>query len=105
MSRLARQYSQSGIYHIVFRGVNRQHIFEEDNDYQKMIEILLSLKKEMKFEIYVYCFMSNHVHILLKENVLGEIGLIMKQLLTKYARWYNIKYRRSGAYRRTGDVS
>ena len=89
--------SQTGLYHIVFRGVNRQHIFEEKLDYQKIIEILKNLKEEMQFEIYVYCLMSNNVHILLREKKFGDISLIMKRLLTKYARWYNIKYSRSGA--------
>ena len=97
MSRLARKISESGLYHIVFRGINRQHIFEEASDYKKMKEILTELKKDMGYEIYVYCFMSNHVHILLKEKSMGDISLIMKRLLTKYARWYNIKYGRSGA--------
>ncbi len=97
MSRLARAISESGIYHIVFRGVNKQHIFEDDKDYEKMLNILTVLKTEMKFKIYVYCFMSNHVHIMLHENNPGDISLIMKRLLTKYARWYNIKYQRSGA--------
>ena len=97
MSRQARQLSSTGLYHIVFRGVNRQDIFEDTADYEKMITILTELKKEMKFEILVYCFMSNHVHMLIKENNDGEISLIMKRLLTKYARWYNIKYQRSGA--------
>lgn len=97
MVRLARQISESGLYHIVFRGVNKQSIFEEESDYVKMEDILYELKSEMKFEIYVYCFMSNHVHILLKEEKMGDISHIMKRLLTKYARWYNIKYKRSGA--------
>ena len=97
MSRLARKISESGLYHIVFRGINRQHIFEKASDYKKMKEILTELKKDMGYEIYVYCFMSNHVHILLKEKSMGDISLIMKRLLTKYARWYNIKYGRSGA--------
>ena len=97
MARLARQISESGLYHIVFRGLNKQSIFEEDADYIKMKEIITELKTEMHFEVYVYCFMSNHVHILLKEQNMGDISLIMKRLLTKYARWYNIKYRRSGA--------
>lgn len=97
MARLARQISESGLYHIVFRGINKQSIFEEDSDYIKMKVILSELKAEMKFEIYVYCFMSNHVHILLKEQNMGDISMIMKRLLTRYARWYNIKYKRSGA--------
>ena len=59
MSRLARQFSENGLYHIVFRGVNRQSIFEEEADYNKLKTILKELKDEMKFEIYVYCFMSD----------------------------------------------
>ena len=97
MGRMAREISESGLYHIVFRGVNKQHIFEEPADYEKLTKILLNLKTEMNYEIYAYCFMSNHVHILLKEKNIGDISLIMKRLLTKYARWYNIKYKRSGA--------
>ena len=70
MARIARQISQSGLYHIVFRWVNRQHIFEEEADYLKLKETLLKLKKDMGFEIYVYCFMTNHVHIMLKLFIL-----------------------------------
>ena len=97
MSRIPRKYSESGIYHIMFRGVNQQNIFEEKQDYIKLLNVISDIKKEMGFEIYAYCFMSNHVHIVLKENGFKEISLIMKRILTKYARWYNIKYKRTGA--------
>ena len=97
MGRRAREISETRLYHIVFRGINKQHIFEESVDYNKMKSILKEIKEEMKFEIYVYCFMTNHVHILLKESKRGDISLIMKRLLTKYARYYNRKYKRSGA--------
>lgn len=97
MSRQARQYSQTGLYHIVFRGMNRQNIFEEENDYIKIMEIIQSLKQEMQFEIYAFCLMTNHVHILLKEHNMGDISIIMKRLLTRYAGWFNRKYSRSGA--------
>lgn len=96
MSRLAREISPSGLYHIVFRGISKQNIFEEDTDYLKMIYILQDLKKEMEFEIYAYCFMTNHAHILLKEKRAGEVSQIMKRLLTKYAMYFNKKYQRSG---------
>lgn len=97
MSRASRNYSQSGVYHILFRGVNQQSIFEETADYDKLKETILIVKAEMGFEIYAYCFMSNHVHIVLKEKTDKDISLIMKRILTKYARWYNLKYGRSGA--------
>lgn len=42
MPRTAREKSKTGIYHIVLRGINKQRIFEENEDYQKF---LLFLKK------------------------------------------------------------
>ena len=79
MSRASRSYSQSGVYHILFRGVNQQSIFEEKADYAKLKETILIVKEEMSFEIYAYCFMSNHVHIVLKEKTDKDISLIMKR--------------------------
>ena len=49
MSRLARTISESGVYHILFRGVNQQKIFVEDADFNK-------LKETITTEIYAYCF-------------------------------------------------
>ncbi len=97
MSRLARTISNSGVYHILFRGVNQQNLFEEAADFVKFKETIGRVKQDLDFEIYAYCFMNNHVHIVLKEKKTGDISLIMKRILTKYARWYNIKYGRSGA--------
>lgn len=96
MARLARRLSSTGIYHIIFRGVNRYNIFEEEYDYKKILEIILDLKENMEFEIYAYCLMSNHVHLIIKEKTLGQISLIMKRMLTRYAGWFNKKYDRSG---------
>ena len=44
MGRLAREISSTGLYHIVFRGVNKQHIFEEETDYVKIIDIFFKSK-------------------------------------------------------------
>ncbi len=97
MSRQKRQLSQSGLYHIIFRGISRQNIFEEAADYVKLKEIIKKAKEETKAEIYAYCFMTNHVHLFLKESTLGDISKIMSKILSHYATWFNIKYQRSGA--------
>ena len=97
MSRQKRQLSQSGLYHIIFRGIGRQNIFEEDADYQKLKTIIKKVKSEMNFELYAYCLMTNHVHLFLKENSLGDISKIMTKILSHYATWFNIKYLRSGS--------
>ena len=97
MSRQRRQLSQFGLYHIIFRGIGRQNIFEEKTDYEKLKEILKKVKEEMSYEIYAYCFMTNHVHLFIKEKNMGEISKIMTKILSHYATWFNIKYLRSGA--------
>ncbi len=80
MSRQARQLSGTGFYHVIFRGINHQHLFEEESDFMQFLDGLQQIKVEMAFEIHAYCLMSNHVQILIKENQRGDISLIMKRL-------------------------
>lgn len=96
MGRQARQISQTGLYHIIFRGISRQNIFEEESDYEKLKEIIVKVKEETKMKLYAYCFMSNHVHLFIKEEHMGQISKIMTKILSHYATWYNIKYLRTG---------
>ncbi len=44
MSREARKLSESGFYHIVFRGINHQNIFEDEQDFEYMLEIFKKIK-------------------------------------------------------------
>ncbi|MGD9569546.1 MAG: transposase [Sedimentibacter sp.] len=96
MARVARRLSFTGIYHVIFRGVNRYAIFEEYKDYEKLLQIIADLKEDIEFDIYAYCLMNNHVHLLIRELELGQISLIMKRMLIRYAGWFNKKYDRSG---------
>ena len=77
MARLARQQSGTGIYHVMLRGINRQNIFEDDEDFQRMVGSLYALCHRFDEEgnrlpglcsFYAYCIMSNHVHLLLQEK-------------------------------------
>lgn len=97
LSRPPRIISETGLYHIVFRGINRQNLFEESADYEKMLEIITEEKANEKFEIYAYCLMTNHVHLFIKEKQAGDIKRIMHKILTRYVVWYNYKYERSGS--------
>ena len=39
MPRQERLHSATGIYHVMLRGINRQDIFEDDEDYLQMTSI------------------------------------------------------------------
>ncbi|MHB1454887.1 MAG: transposase [Saccharofermentanales bacterium] len=95
MPRKGRKKSSSGCYHIIVRGINKQCIFEDDQDKRYYLHKLLVYKEVSECEIYAYCLMSNHVHILLKEGK-EDIGVTLKRIGTSYASWYNWKYDRTG---------
>lgn len=95
MARRARQRSKSLIYHIMMRGVDRQEIFCDDEDRFRFIETLKRYKSEKGFEIYAYCIMNNHVHLLMNEKDYS-ISDIMKSINISYAMYFNKKYRRIG---------
>jgi len=95
MSRAARKTSETGIYHIMARGINRQDIFQDEEDKGVYLERLTRYKEECGFEIYAYCLMDNHIHLLIKEGKV-KISDVMKKLGTSYAYFYNWKYERTG---------
>ncbi|SHJ57504.1 REP-associated tyrosine transposase [Paramaledivibacter caminithermalis] len=95
MPRRAREKSSTGIYHVILRGINRQRIFEDDEDYEKLLETLKDNKKVSGYKIYAYCFMSNHIHLLIKEGE-EDLGTIFRRIGATYVYWYNWKYNRHG---------
>jgi REP element-mobilizing transposase RayT len=76
--------------------VSRCHIFEDDSDYLKLWEILGLIKSEMGFRIPAYCFMDNHVHLMLTEKEPGLLPLFMKKVLVRYVGWFNREHQRKG---------
>ena len=95
MPRQARKLSGSGIYHVMQRGIDRQTIFAEPQDYTVFLKILQECRALCGFKLYAYCLMGNHVHLLLKvEN--DPLEAIFKRICGQYASWYNAKYDRVG---------
>ncbi|MDD4570397.1 MAG: transposase, partial [Tepidanaerobacteraceae bacterium] len=69
----------------MLRGIDRRDIFLEDEDRKKFLYYLLRAKKIDGFELYGYCLMNNHAHILMKEN--EELGQSIKRITVGYAQW------------------
>ena len=101
MPRLSRIKSSTGLYHVLTRGINRQDIFMDVEDKTAYLERLEKYKSECLFQIYSYCLMSNHVHLLIREGEqqqpqTQQLPEIMKKINTSYAYWFNRKYNRVG---------
>ena len=61
------------------RGINRQTIFEDDEDINRFLHTLEKYGGVSGFKIYAYCLMGNHIHLLLKEGK-EELGIIMRRM-------------------------
>ena len=100
MARTARTHSDSGVYHAILRGVNKQQIFECTEDYQRFLNILRTLTVQEQDEsghrskpncvVYAYCLMGNHVHHLIKESS-ETLAQIMKRISSTYVYYYRRK--------------
>lgn len=95
MVRTAREKSNSGIYHIMLRGINKQSIFEDDEDRFKLIEVLGKYKEISQCRIFAYCLMDNHLHILLQE-IQESSSVLIQRISSSYVIWYNRKHERCG---------
>jgi len=105
MPRKQREKSNSGIYHAMVRGINKQNIFFDDDDRMCMMRVLADahLRKSPtgkvvstnECQILAYALMPNHVHVLVKEGAL-DISEVMKKIQDRYVWFYNNKYDRCG---------
>ncbi len=94
MPRTTRMEYKGALYHVMCRGNNGEHILVEEEK-EKYVKYILKYKEKYKFDIYAYCIMSNHVHLLLET---GEVPLsrIMQGIQQSFTQYYNKKYNRTG---------
>ncbi|WP_371377288.1 hypothetical protein [Sporomusa aerivorans] len=52
MARKARQKSKRGIYHIILPGINRQVIFEDDEDKSRFLECVQYYRNACAYRVY-----------------------------------------------------
>lgn len=95
MPRQARQLSDTGLYHIIFRGIDRQNIFVDDYDRKKFIKEIIRTKQKYNYELYCYCLMNNHVHLIINDTKL-LMSETMQSLAISYSSYFNLKYERAG---------
>lgn len=93
--RTPRQRSEQDIYHVISRGTGRQLIFEDDDDRRVFLQMLQSSLAASSVELYAWCLMGNHVHLLMHAP-LSHISDCLKRLCGSYAQYFNRKSGRTG---------
>lgn len=95
MPRTARKRSSTGLYHVIARGINREHIFKQKREKNNFIRLLLKHLKDQDIEIYAYVIMSTHFHILIRAD-LKILSHYLAIVLAEFAEYYNFKHNRNG---------
>lgn len=96
MPRFPRNYIKTSFFHIITQGINKNYIFEHDDDIKYYICTMYKLKEEHNVKIIAYCIMNNHAHMLLEANNTTDLSKYMQCLNTRYGQYYNKKYSRVG---------
>jgi len=77
------------------RGNERKNIYRDTSDRIKFLKMLKDASEIYDFRLFAYTLMSNHYHILIKIEK-PNIAAIMQYLHTRYAVFFNWKYKRIG---------
>lgn len=96
MPRNSRNYINTTFFHIMVQGLNKEFIFNKDEDKEQYLKFVNKIKKEVNIVIISYCIMDNHVHILVKTDTIDQLSRFMHKVNTLYAIYYNQKYNRVG---------
>ena len=75
----------------MLRGADRRQIFADDEDCERFLDIMRKVKKDSPFELYAYCLMGNHMHLLIKEQEV-PVEVLFKRIGVAYVIYYNRKY-------------
>src|SRR3989344_4505351 len=110
------------LFHTLNRGVDKRSIFLDDRDRFRFIHDLYEFndearvldvgyrsktildiaspevrKRKLLVNIHCFCLMGNHYHLLLSPRVDKGVSRFMKKLNMGYAKYFNQKYKGTGA--------
>lgn len=108
---IIKPYVLNSYYHAYSRGVAKQPVFLDDEDYVFFLGLLKRYLSDQpainssrtpypwynnRLNLLAFCLMSNHIHLLIyqyDENALKEF---MRSVMTSYSMYFNRKYKRVG---------
>ena len=91
MARLARLVVPGLPHHITQRGNRRQQTFFCDEDYAAYVELMADWCGERGVEIWAYCLMPNHVHLIAVPQSEDGLGRAIGEAHRRYTRRINFR--------------
>jgi len=96
MARLARVVVPNLPHHVTQRGNRREPIFFEDGDQEIYRDLLAEQARRSGVEIWAYCLMPNHVHLIAVPKVAAGLGRAIGETHRRYTHFINARGRWNG---------
>ena len=96
MPRTARITAPGLVYHVTHRGNRRCDVFFEREDREVYLRWLAAAGRRHGLEVWAFCLMTNHVHLLVRGLRSDSLGRAMGEVQGRYARRINEARRWSG---------
>ena len=91
MVRIARVVVPDVPHHVTQRGNRRQRVFFQEQDYVTYLELLAAGCAKEGVEIWAYCLMPNHVHLVAVPRRLESLRLAIGEAHRRYTRIVNAR--------------
>ncbi|TSC95773.1 MAG: hypothetical protein CEN88_434 [Candidatus Berkelbacteria bacterium Licking1014_2] len=115
-----------GVYHILTKSIAGYNVFNKDNDYQRILDVikyyqnkdvtlsyskyynltnqfkesideqLYSPPRKLIVQIIAFCLMPTHIHLILKQLADNGISIFMRNILNSYSHYFNLLHQRKG---------
>jgi len=96
MPRRAVRFSQGCYYHLYNRGVGRERLFIEPDNYVYVLRATKKIVHECRLSVIAYCLMPNHYHFLVRQDGEKPAGDLPRRVFGGYSRAVNKRYGWSG---------
>jgi putative transposase len=96
MARLPRLTLPGQPHHVIQRGNNRQFIFVDRVDRERMLALLGEHAARLQVAIHAYVLMDNHFHLLATPSTATGLPEWMQSVGRQYVRYFNDRHGRSG---------
>ncbi len=82
----------SKFYHIILKASKDQSLFKHDTDYRVFLKILTGKQQQYAFQLYAYCLLNTHIHLLIEEKHKNSLPIILRTTSALYEKYYKKKY-------------
>jgi putative transposase len=96
MPRTSRAAIGGLVYHVFNRGNGRLEIFRKPGDYLAFLELMIDAKKRAQIEIFGFCLMPNHWHLVVRPRTAEGLGRLMGWVGVTHVRRHYAHYHIQG---------